>query len=231
MTTSRHDAERTVPGVEADDGADDEVRPSWRGWLHAVAFFVAIPAGVLLVIVAEPGAARTGAVVYSLSLAVGLGTSAAYHRLARTERARQVMRRLDHSAIYVLIAGTYVPLCLVALPGRWGIPLLVAVALGAVVGVVLKLTAFHSARHVSYALYPLLGWAAVIAAPALVDHLTGAQLALVVLGGLAYTVGMPVLFARRPDPWPRHFGYHEVWHTFTIVAAVLHFAAVSDVVA
>jgi hemolysin III len=207
-----------------------DLRPSWRGWMHAVAFFVAIPAGVLLVLVAEPGAARTGALVYSLSLMVGLGTSAAYHRLARTERARAVMQRLDHSTIYILIAGTYVPLCLVALPPAWGIPLLVAVAGGALVGVILKLTAFHRARYVSSALYPALGWAAVIAAPALVDHLTRVQLTLVVLGGLAYTIGIPVLFSRRPDPWPRHFGYHEVWHTFTVIAAVLHFAAVSYVV-
>ena len=206
-------------------------RPSWRGWMHAVAFVVAIPAGVLLVTVAEPGAARTGATIYSVSLILGLGTSAAYHRLARSERARVVMQRLDHSMIYLLIAGTYVPLCVVALPGSWGIPLLAVVATGAAVGVVLKIVAFHRARHVSYALYPLLGWAAVIAAPALVDHLTTAQLTLVVLGGLAYTFGIVVFATGRPDPWPRHFGYHEVWHTFVVVAAALHFAAVSDVVA
>jgi hemolysin III len=141
------------------------------------------------------------------------------------------MQRLDHSMIYILIAGTYVPLCLVALPPQWGIPMLVIVGSGALLGVVLKLTAFHSARYVSYALYPLLGWAAVIAFPVLADHLTGLQLSLVVLGGLAYTIGIPVLFVRRPDPWPRHFGYHEIWHAFTVIAAGLHFAAVSDVVA
>ena len=207
------------------------VQPTWRGWMHAVAFFLAIPAGLLLVAVAEPGAARTGAIIYSVSLVLGLGTSAAYHRLARSERARAVMQRLDHSMIYILIAGTYVPLCLVALPPQWGIPMLVIVGSGALLGVVLKLTAFHSARYVSYALYPLLGWAAVIAFPVLADHLTGLQLSLVVLGGLAYTIGIPVLFVRRPDPWPRHFGYHEIWHAFTVIAAGLHFAAVSDVVA
>ena len=109
------------------------------------------------------------------------------------------MQRLDHGMIYLLIAGTYTPICLVALPLRWGIP--------------------------------LLGWAAVAATPALRDSLSGLQLALVFSGGVAYTVGFPILLLRRPDPWPRVFGYHEVWHSLTVLAAVLHFGAVALLVA
>jgi hemolysin III len=101
----------------------------------------------------------------------------------------------------------------------------------ALVGVVLKLAWFHGARFVSYALYIVMGWVALIAAPVLIDHLTSVQLALVVAGGIAYTIGFPVLLARRPDPWPKVFGYHEVWHLLTVVAAALHFAAVGFVVA
>jgi hemolysin III len=141
------------------------------------------------------------------------------------------MQRLDHSMIYLLIAGTYVPLCLVALPPAWGIPMLAMVGTLAAIGMVLKLAFFHGARYVSYALYLVMGWVAILAGPALVDHLTGAQLGLIVAGGLAYTIGFPVLVTRRPNPWPSTFGYHEVWHLLTVVAAALHFAAVADVLA
>jgi hemolysin III len=204
-------------------------RPTWRGWLHALAFVAAIPAGVLLILAADRPAARAAAAVYVGALLLLFGTSAGYHLLARSPRARAIMQRLDHSMIYVLIAGTYVPMCVVALPASWGIPLLSAVGLGAVVGVVLKLVAFRVV-WIGYALYPALGWAAVAAAPALASHLTTGQLALIASGGVAYTIGFPVLLLRRPDPWPRAFGYHEVWHGCTVVAAVLHFAAVASLV-
>lgn len=218
----------TVPTVASDVITDD--RPAWRGRLHSWAFFASIPAGVLLVIAADGALASTAAAIYVVSLLVAFGTSASYHRLAISARARRVMRRLDHAAIYILIAGTYVPMCLVALPPSWGVPLLVVVSIGAGTGIALKLFAFGRLPWLGYVLYPALGWTAVIAAPALVQHLTAVQLALVVSGGLAYTIGIPVLARRRPDPWPTVFGYHEVWHGFTVVAAVLHFAAVTAVV-
>ncbi|MGB0113552.1 MAG: hemolysin III family protein [Ilumatobacteraceae bacterium] len=206
-------------------------RPAWRGMMHAWAFFLAIPAGIALVVVANGAAATVGAAIYAVTLLALFGTSAAYHRLAQSQRARQIMQRLDHSMIYLLIAGTYVPLCLVALPPAWGIPMLAIVGTLALIGVVLKLTAFDRMQKLSYALYPIMGWAAIIAAPALYRSLTAPQMALIVAGGLAYTIGFPVLLTRRPDPWPTTFGYHEVWHLFVVVAAALHFAAVSNVVA
>jgi hemolysin III len=141
------------------------------------------------------------------------------------------MQRLDHSMIYLLIAGTYAPICLVALPLRWGIPLLVSVTAIGIFGMVIKLAAIRRLQGLGYALYPIMGWAAIVAAPALARYLTVPQLALVVAGGLAYTIGFPVLLLKRPDPWPRSFGYHEVWHGFTVLAAILHFGAVASVVA
>lgn len=198
--------------------------------MHSWTFFAAIPAGAVLVAVANGTAARAGAAIYAVSLLLLFGTSAAYHRLAHSVKARQIMQRLDHSMIYLLIAGTYVPLCLVALPKAWGVPLLVVIGGLAVLGMVLKLAWFHGARYVSYALYLVMGWVAVIASPVLIDSLTALQLGLIVAGGLAYTIGFPVLVRRRPDPWPTTFGYHEVWHLLVVVAAVLHFAAVSNVV-
>jgi hemolysin III len=216
-------------GCHVFGGTPHEQRPTWRGWLHASAFVAAVPAGVLLIMAADGGAARATAAVYVASLLMLFGTSAGYHVLARSQRARSIMQRLDHSMIYVLITGTYVPMCLIALPPAWGIPLLVVVGICAVVGMVLKLTSFH-VRWLGSALYPAMGWASVAVAPAFIRHMSGGQLAMLVGGGLAYTIGIPVLMRRRPDPWPRSFGYLEVWHSFTIVAAVLHFAVIATVV-
>ena len=205
------------------------VRPVWRGKLHSWAFFATIPAGIALILIASGVAAIVGAAIYSATLLLLFGTSAAYHRLAQSERARAIMQRLDHSMIYLLIAGTYVPLCLVALPPEWGIPMLAIVGSLAAMGMVLKLAFFHGARHVSYALYIVMGWVAIVATPVLIDSLTGLQLGLIVAGGIAYTVGFPVLMIKRPDPWPTIFGYHEIWHLLTVVAASLHFVAVANV--
>lgn len=206
-------------------------RPAWRGLMHAWAFVLAIPAGVLLIVFADRPAARVAAAIYAGTLLLVFGTSAAYHRLAHSYEARRIMQRVDHAMIYLLITGTYAPICLVALPRAWGISLLSVVGALGVLGIVLKLLAFGRLQWVSYALYPIMGWCAVFAGPVLADHLTGLQLALVVGGGLAYTIGFPILLLRRPDPWPTVFGYHEVWHGFTVLAAVLHFGAVALVVA
>lgn len=206
-------------------------RPTWRGRLHVYAFIAAIPAGILLILVSESATARTAAAIYAAALLLVFGTSAAYHRLATSDRARHVMQRLDHSMIYLLITGTYVPICLLALPPEWGIPILAAVGAMAVAGMVFKLTAWGKARIASFALYPVMGWLVVIATPVLIANLSAVQLVLLLAGGIAYTVGFPVLLVRRPNPWPMTFGYHEVWHTFTVVAAALHFAAVTTVVA
>jgi hemolysin III len=120
---------------------------------------------------------------------------------------------------------------LVAMPLSWGIPVLSVVAGAAVVGIALKVIAFERMAWLTYLLYPAMGWAIVIALPVLFDGLTGLQFSLVVAGGLIYTLGIPVLLLRRPDPWPRVFGYHEIWHTFVVVAAGLHFAAVASLLA
>ncbi len=201
-------------------------RPAWRGWMHAVAFVAAIPGGIFLILRAGRAAAVVAAAVYSASLLIGFGTSAGYHRLARSPRAQRVMQRMDHSSIFVLIAGTYTPVCLLALPRAWGIPLLCVVGAGALAGIVVKQFGVRRVKFFEYALYPILGWGAVLAAPALVRSMTVVELALLVAGGVLYTVGIPVLVRGRPNPWPRTFGYHEIWHSFTVAAGACHFAAV-----
>jgi hemolysin III len=166
-------ARGTVPLVRADVLTME--RPTWRGWFHVGAFVAAIPAGVLLIVAADRASGRVAAAIYAASLLLVFGTSAAYHRLAQSLRARQIMRRLDHSMIYLLIAGTYVPLCIVALPDRWGIPLLAVVGAFAVVGVVIKLAGVARLQVVGDVLYPVTGWAAIVAAPALRAYLTPVQ--------------------------------------------------------
>lgn len=194
--------------------------------MHVVAFLLAIPGGVLLIVQANGSAPTVAAVIYSVSLVLGFGTSAGYHRLAKRERTQLVMQRLDHSMIFVLIAGSYTPICLLGLPTAWGIPLLCVVWTGAAGGILLKQLAFARLRVLEYALYPILGWILVITAPQLIRSMSPAALSLLVAGGVLYTVGIPVLARGRPNPWPRTFGYHEIWHTFTVAAAACHFVTV-----
>jgi hemolysin III len=117
------------------------------------------------------------------------------------------------------------------LPRSWGISILSVVGSLAFIGIVLKLTGWAKAQWFAYALYPVMGWVMVVSTPLLIDNLSALQMGLLIGGGLAYTIGFPVLLVRRPNPWPMTFGYHEVWHVFTIVAAVLHFAVVASVLA
>jgi hemolysin III len=198
--------------------------------MHTVAFFAAIPAGIVLIIGAKSTSATVGAAIYMAGLLLGFGTSAGYHRLAKSARAQEIMQRLDHSMIFVLIAGTYTPICLLAMPTAWGIPILCVAWAGAALGIVLKQFAFDRLKLLEYSLYPILGWIVVIAMPVLWNRLTTAELVLLMAGGLLYTVGIPVLVKERPDPWPRTFGYHEIWHSFTIAAGVCHFLTIEFLV-
>ena len=205
---------------------EEPPKPRWRGRLHQIAFFCSVPMGVALVAVARGATAKAGTVVYAVSLVGMFGVSAAYHRLQWTPRALARMQRLDHSMIYLLIAGTYTPLSLLALHGAWRLWLLGAVWLGAGVGIALKLLTFDSGRILGGALYLVLGWAAVLAAPQFVRHLSPPTLTLVVAGGLLYTFGAWVLYRGRPNPRPLVFGYHEVWHSFMVSASMCHYVAI-----
>jgi hemolysin III len=169
---------------------------------------------------------RLAAAVYAVSLAGLYGVSSLYHRLRWSPRALLRMRRGDHAMIYVLIAGTYTPVSLLVLGGPWGMALLGVVWMGAVAGVLMKVFGMERTRVITGALYIVLGWLAVIAAPWLVTRLSGVVLALVVAGGLIYTAGAVVLFRRRPDPAPAVFGYHEIWHAAVVCAAACHYAAI-----
>ncbi|HEV8563812.1 MAG TPA: hemolysin III family protein [Actinomycetota bacterium] len=203
--------------------------PKYRGRIHEAAFFVSIPLGLALVAAGRGAAARVSALVFAASLAGVFGVSAAYHRGRWTEAARLRMKRLDHSMIFVLIAGSYTPFCLLVIRGWWGGSLLAIVWAGALAGIVLKLVSIDRLHVVSGILYMSLGWAAILALPRLVNELSPLQLALVVGGGVLYTLGAVVLLCRRPDPSPA-FGYHEVWHAMGVAAGALHYVAILLVV-
>jgi hemolysin III len=205
-------------------------RPAWRGRIHTWAFWLTLPAAAALVVAVDRLGARIGVAIYGISLASVYGVSASYHRLARTERAQRLMRRLDHSMIFVLIAGTYTPVCLTALPRAWSVPLLWAVWGLAVVGIGSKVLGSDVVVRASSALYILIGWLALVALPVLTRSLPPLALVFLVLGGALYTVGAVLFFLRRPDPAPLVFGYHEIWHAFTVAAGASHFAMVVLVV-
>jgi hemolysin III len=192
-----------------------------------VAFFASLPAGAALVGLARTPHARAGALVFAVTLTGLYGVSAAYHRGKWSERALALMQRLDHSMVYLFIAGTYTPITLLALRPPWAAALLASVWAGAAVGVLVTVLRFERWNGAGFALYLVLGWLVIVAAPELVRALTSVQLLLVAVGGILYTVGAVVLGRRRPDPSPALFGYHEVWHTMVVGASACHFAVIA----
>jgi hemolysin III len=204
-------------------------KPRMRGRLHQAAFLVSIPAGLLLVLLAPDARARVATIVYAVTLTGLFGVSAAYHLGDRGPEAHARMQRLDHSMIFVLIAGTYTPFCLLVLQGTLATAVLVAVWAGAAVGVATK--CYRVDLHVlSGFMYVGLGWLVVVSLPGLLGGLDALETVLVVLGGALYTFGALVFATKRPDPWPRTFGYHEVWHAATVAAAACQYGSVLSVV-
>ena len=203
------------------------IKPRLRGVLHEAAFAVSLITGTALVCLADPGRARVAAAVYAVSVALLFGTSAAYHRGSWRGRSHEVMKRLDHSMIFVLIAGTYTPFALLLLEGtaRWTV--FGVVWGGALAGVVLRNAVRRPARWLFVGLYLLLGWVALAVLPQLKEAGGLAVVVLLLVGGLFYSLGALVYALRRPDPSPRWFGFHEVFHAFTLLAFVTHYIAVS----
>lgn len=200
-----------------------EWRARWRGRIHGGAVLVALPAGVVLTLLASGPLATTATAIYSASLVALFGTSAAYHLFARTQRVQHVMQRADHCMVYVLIAGTYTPVCLLALPRTMGITLLSVVWGIAVVGMVLK--AMWRARRFATSLYIVLGWIVLTVVPWVYQHAGATALSLYAVGGVVFTSGAVMFLRRYPRLRPEVFGFHEVWHVMTVAAVVLQFTA------
>jgi hemolysin III len=203
------------------------MKPRLRGVSHQYAFYVAAAAGAVLVVLAQGAQARVAVGVYALSLCAMFGASALFHRIDWPPRRSVWMRRLDHAMIYVLVAGTYTPFALLVLAPAMGWTLLGIVWAGALAGVALSLVWIDAPRALSALLYVVLGWVGLVALPQLWNRVGAMAVVLLATGGLLYTLGAVVYARRRPDPAPRVFGYHEVFHVLVIVAAAAQFVAVA----
>ncbi|MEU8180436.1 hemolysin III family protein [Micromonospora sp. NPDC049047] len=204
-------------------------KPRMRGWLHTYAFFVAVICGIVLCSIAatRPGwAPLVSCLIYSVTVCGLFGTSALYHRRVWSERGYQVMRRMDHSMIFVFIAGTYTPLCTMLLAPRPATVMLALVWGGALAGVAVTMVWPHAPRWVSAPLYLALGWVAVAMLPEILHGGGVAALVLLIAGGAIYSAGAVCYALRRPNPWPTVFGHHEFFHACTLLAALCHHIAI-----
>jgi hemolysin III len=195
--------------------------------LHQWSFFVALAAGAALVAWAPAGRATAATAVYAAALAGLLGTSALYHRVTWRPRMRAWLRRLDHSMIFVLIAGTYTPFAVLVLEEPLNVVVFAGVWVGAAAGILFTLLWSDAPKWLTAAAYVALGWFSIVAIPEITERAGLGALALLAAGGLAYTAGAIVYARRRPDPRPATFGYHEIFHVLVVFAAAAHFAAVA----
>ena len=202
-----------------------EHKPSWRGWIHLGTFPIALAAGIVLVSLADGLTAKVSSAVFALSSLTLFGISAVYHRFHWSDRTREVLRRLDHANIFFLIAGTYTPIATLALPPDEGQLLMILVWSGTVCGIALRVLWLNAPRWLYVPLYLLLGWAAVMYTPQLLEANT-AMLVLVFVGGGLYSLGAVVYGTKWPDPSPRSFGFHEIFHALTVAAFLCHWTAV-----
>jgi hemolysin III len=204
------------------------VKPKFRGVSHEWAFFLSLGLGISLLMLADTPKKSLAVGIYVVSLCALFGTSALYHRVNwRSVRARMLMRRLDHSMIFLLIAGTVTPFALLTMDGTWSTAILISVWTAAALGIVIELLWIHSPKWVSAAMYVGVGWIAAVAFPQIVGTAGVWAGLLIATGGILYTVGAVVYATGKPNPSPTYFGYHEVFHLFVIGAAALHFAAIA----
>ena len=217
--------------ADAKTAADDFIarqKPRLRGVSHEWAFFVSVVAGALLVVAAPTSRATAAVAIYAASLSALLGVSALYHRINwRRPEIRRWMRRLDHSMIFLLIAGTVTPFAVLVLHGTQANALLIAVWAGAAAGIVVELVWVEAPKWVTTLVYLAVGWIGALGFPGIVGNAGLGAGALIAVGGALYTAGAVIYARQRPDPNPAVFGYHEIFHLLVIAAAAAHFAAVA----
>ena len=230
---TREAAERQLR--DARDGVADAAvgvaqklpKPRLRGVSHQWAFFVSLLTGAALIVAAQGGREVLAVSIYAFSLSALLGTSALYHRVTWNEGQRRWMRRLDHTMIFVLIAGTYTPFALLVMEGTLAEVVLIGVWSLAVGGAVLNLAWWNAPKWFTSLVYISTGWVAIVALPQLWEQMGPVGVGLIALGGLLYTAGAVVYATKRPDPSPEVFGYHEIFHLFVIAAAAVQYAAIA----
>lgn len=228
---SRSVASRAEQAVDnAQDMAHDlasAIKPRLRGWIHAGSFPLVVIASVVLVALAPDGRSRIACAVFGASAALLFGTSAVYHRGNWSPRVSVMLKRFDHSNIFLIIAGSYTPLTLLLLPEGKARILLLLVWGGALAGIAFRVFWVTAPRWLYTPIYIALGWAAVFYLPDFLRFGGATVLTLVIVGGVLYTLGALVYATKRPNPSPRWFGFHEVFHAFTVAAFVVHYVGIS----
>ncbi len=219
MTTQITDVRSPQPSVAP--------RPMLRGTMHAFAAALSPFALLTLLLLADGPREYVGAAIFGSSLLLLYGSSASYHLGPWSQRARRILKRVDHSMIFVLIAGTYTPFCLIVLGNGWGIPMLCVVWVLAAAGVLLKVLRPDAPRWLGVGLYIGLGWVGIVAASPVISALPASAIVLLLFGGTLYSIGAVIYAARRPDPFPRVFGYHEVFHALVIAGTAVHFTLIA----
>ena len=222
-------ADAPTPDRDERAGTLADIKPRLRGWLHTYAALASLASGASLVAVSAAlrgTAAGVSTTIYAVTFTLLFGTSALYHRYPWQPAAHGLMKRADHSMIFVFIAGSYTPIAVLALSRNAGRIVLVVVWTGALLGVALKCLWPNTPRWLTVPCYVALGWVAVFVVPELLHNGGVAALVLVAVGGLVYTLGGLVYALKRPDPFPRVFGFHEVFHLCTLVAATSQYIAI-----
>jgi hemolysin III len=216
-----------VTGDARTEPVPPAVKPKLRGVLHEIAFFVSLAAGALLVAAAPTTESAAALSIYAVSISLLFGVSALFHRRNWGPAGRRLMRRADHSTIFIAIAGTYTAVAGIALSGWARTAVLCIVWVGAVTGIVLRQLWLDAPKWVVALPYVVVGWAALAVLPQLLHALGAVGFTLLLAGGLCYTVGAVVYARKRPNPRPEMFGYHEVFHACTLAGAALHYAAIA----
>ena len=221
----QNDVPMHLPLSEISDKVEPEVKPSWRGWIHTGILPLAIAGGILLIVLADGLVAKVAAAVFFAGSVLLFGISSIYHRFNWSPKVKLALKRFDHANIFLLIAGSYTPITLLALPQDKGLILIVAIWTVALLGIGFRVFWIGAPRWLYVVIYIAMGWAAVVYLPELLAA-NLAMMLLILIGGLLYTLGAVFYAMKRPNPFPGHFGFHEIFHTFTVLAFMCHWTAV-----
>jgi hemolysin III len=205
-----------------------EKKPSWRGWIHTGVLPIVIAGGIILIVLAQGAIPKLAASIFFASSFLLFGNSALYHRFNWKPKMRITLKRIDHANIFLLIAGSYTPMAMLALPSSKGLVLLIAVWIGAILGISFRIFWINAPRWLYVPLYVLLSWAAMFYVADFFAF-NAVAMSLILIGGICYTIGAVVYGMKRPNPIPGHFGFHEIFHALTVIAFLCHWVAVLQV--
>jgi hemolysin III len=200
-------------------------KPSWRGWIHTGVLPIVIAGGIILIVLAHGAIPKVAASIFFASSFLLFGNSALYHRFNWKPKMKITLKRIDHANIFLLIAGSYTPMAMLALPSSKGLVLLVAVWIGATLGIGFRIFWINAPRWLYVPLYVLLSWAAMFYVADFFAF-NSTAMSLILIGGICYTIGAVVYGLKRPNPIPGHFGFHEIFHSLTVIAFICHWVAV-----